>query len=71
MGPQVYKFKQVSTDDHQISLRGLTGPGPGGLIPDVQRGPGVRAGEGACTVRSHASLIMVTDRQTATSENIL
>ena len=59
-GPQVNKFQQVSSDGHQMSL--TKGPG------QEPRGP--------CTVRSHASWILVTwggtllDRQTDTTENI-
>ena len=53
--PQVNKFKQVSSDDHQMSVAGRRG-----WVPCL-----VSAGEevgaiGGCTVRSNTSWVMVT-----------
>ena len=39
--PQINKFEQISSNDHQMSLAGEAGPGVGGdqgLMPGVRRG---------------------------------
>ena len=57
-GPQVNKFEQVSSDDHQMSLAG-TGLGWGD--PMSGGGPRARAGGGVhCTKRTNASWVMAT-----------
>ena len=62
-GPQVNKFEQVSSDDHQMSVA------LGGSVPCLVSGKGggglglmsgIGGGEGTCTVRSNASFVMVT-----------
>ena len=52
-GPQMNRLEQVTSDGHQVSLVTLAVVGV--LMSDV-RGGG--QGQGACTVRSSASLVM-------------
>ena len=87
-GPQMNKFEQVSSDHHQMSLAGEGVPGLRSScgwsiwIPCLMsRGQGVGPrsdvyGEGHCTVRSNASMVMITwdtppmNRQSNTCKNI-
>ena len=57
-GPQVNRIEQVFSDHHQMSLEGRSGPRWGDPMSDVR---GIGAGARViCTVRSDASLAMVT-----------
>ena len=75
--PQVNKFEQVSSLEHQMSLAGGLGLGLGGgwsqCLEGARLGPGQ---EGLLLMRSNASWVMITwdplpvDGQTHVGENI-